>query len=219
MLVLAGDAPPALPPPLRMMLSWQKCPVSDPSTTGRARGGCGAAAAPATRPDVQMLPMGSALVSSKLAVLPPPPSHPPTLPVLLLPPEKISVPEPERWWPGGCSGLLPSSSPEWFPRLPPLPTAAATALPGAGNLADPVDEDEDDGVAAAGHRRSGETGEPRSTKTSAFRSGLSPTPSLSWSASATARRRIRSALAITGARSQRTTRAAALPSATKCRQA
>jgi hypothetical protein len=46
------------------------------------------------------------------------------------------------------------------------------ALPGTGDLADPVGEDEDDGVAAAGRRRSGETGEPRSAKTSAFRSDL-----------------------------------------------
>ena len=117
------------------------------------------------------------MVSGELAVLPPPPPHPPTLPALLLPPEKISGPDPERRWPGGRGGLLPSSSPEWFPRLPPLPTAAAAALPGAGDLADPADEDEDDGVAAAERRRSGETGEPRSAKTSAFRSGLSLTPS------------------------------------------
>ncbi|KAG2552467.1 hypothetical protein PVAP13_9KG471266 [Panicum virgatum] len=45
-------------------------------------------------------------------------------------------------------------------RPPPLPTAAAAALPGAGDLADPADEDEDDGVAAAaaGRRRSGQPG-------------------------------------------------------------
>lgn len=160
------------------------------------------------------------MVSGELAVLPPAP-HPPTLPPLLLPPEKISGPDPERRWPGGRGGLLPSSSPEWFPRAAPgpLPTAAAAALPGAGDLAEPADEDEDDGVAAAGRRRSGETGEPRSAKTSAFRSGLSLTPSPSWSESAAARRRIRSASAITGARSRQPTRAAALPSAAKRKQA
>jgi hypothetical protein len=66
--------------------------------------------------------------------------------------------------------LPPSSSPEWFPRTAaPLPAAA---LPGAGDLADPADEDEDDGVAAAGRRRSGEAGEPISAKTSAFQLGL-----------------------------------------------
>ena len=70
---------------------------------------------------------------------------------------------------------------------PPLPTAVAAALPRAGDLADPAEEDEDDGVAAAGRRRSGETGEPRSPK---FRllvrraqirgeTGLSLTPSSS----------------------------------------
>ena len=163
-----------------------------------------AAAAPATRPDGQMLPVGSALVSGELAVLPlplpPPPPPPPTLPALLLAPEKMSGPDPERRWPGGRGGLVVSgaSSPEWLPRAP-LPMAA---LPGAGDLAEPAEEDEDEGVAAAGRRRSGETGEPRSAKTSAFRSGLSLAPA-SCSVSAAARRRIRSrsASAITGGES------------------
>lgn len=131
-----------------------------------------AAAAPATR---QMLPVGSALVSGELAV------------VLLLAPEKMSGPDPARRWPGGLV-LSCASSPEWFPR-PPLPAAA---LPGAGDLAEPDEEDEVEGV-AAGRRRSGETGEPRSAKTSAFRSGLSLAPP-------PASCSVRSASAITGGR-------------------
>jgi hypothetical protein len=144
------------------------------------------AAIAGTRPDGQMFPVGSAFSIGELAVLP---RSPPPLPRLLLP-ENINCPDPDRRCAISRGGLhSPTSSPEWL--LPP----AIPAFDGAGDLADP--EDEDDDVATLARARSGDTGEPRSAKTFALASGLSLTSS-SCSASAAVRWRIRSASDIAG---------------------
>ena len=152
----------------------------------------GAAAAPGTRPDGQMLPAGSALVIGELAVLPRSPPPPP-LPPLLLPPEKISGPDPDRRCPGSRGGWLSTaSSPEWL--LPPA-TPAAPTFDCAGDLADPEEEEEE--VVMLARARSGDTGDPRSANTLALESGLSRTAPPS-SAIAAARRRNRSASDMAG---------------------
>ena len=169
--------------------------MPDPSTSERERGGGGTAAGPGTRPDGQMLPAGSAVSIGELAGFPRSPPPPPLPP--LLPPENINGPDPHRRCPcpGSRGGLLSAtSSPEWL-----LPTAIP-AFDGAGDLADPEDDDED--VATLARGCSGDTGEPRSAKTFALASGLSLTPS-SCSASAAARRRIRSASDIAGSSPRR----------------
>nr|ACR35881.1 unknown [Zea mays] len=135
-----------------------------------------------------MFPEGSAFSIGELAVLPRSPPPPP-LP-RLLPPENINCPDPDRLCAISRGGLhSPTSSPEWL--LPP----AIPAFDGAGDLADPEDEDED--VATLARARSGDTGEPRSAKTFALASGLSLTSS-SCSTSAAVRWRIRSASDIAG---------------------
>jgi hypothetical protein len=141
-----------------------------------------------------MFPAGSAFSIGELAVLPWSPA--PVLP--LLEPENINGPDPHRRCPVGRGGLLSAtSSPEWL--LPP----AGPAFDGGRDLPDLEDDDED---AARAH--SGDTGDPRSAKTFALASGLSLTSS-SWSDSASALRRIRSASDIARISTRRLSNAAA----------